>query len=391
MRRYLLLLVALSGCDLYFGGDGDDAPPPCKDVYYGEPIDGGAALGLRNPETGECEGWGGGDMCPPDACGCYTAHTSLPDWGYCTSECTGLDEASCLAAPGCNASYDLLVGIPEEMTGGSAFTGCWDTAQSGPVQGGSCYNLDAHECSRHDDCSMFYDAGRGDFVQCAPEPSSQGCELLDCAPGNHCEEQCYPCDSVTGEECPAFCVPTCVPDVNQCTADCGPGYECITACTDALTTPMGVVPGECYATCVPVNGGDPGECTGEVLCDAIGPACPSGTVAGIKNGCYTGYCIPQAACGPSDPGGCEPAICATPGPACPPGTVGGTNNGCWTGYCIPESACPQALCEELTDEQACTSRFDCRAVYTGDNCTCDANGCTCEELSFARCESQLWI
>jgi hypothetical protein len=388
MRRYLVLLVALSGCDFYFGGD--DEPPPCDDHFYAEI---GAALELRNPDTGECEPWGGGGYCPPDACGCYrdgtASPTALPDWGYCTSQCTGLDEASCLSAPGCNASYDLLVGIPEEMTSGSAFTGCWATAQSGPVQGGSCYTLSAQECSRHDDCSMFYTAGGGDFAQCSPEPSNQGCELIDCAPGYHCDEQCYPCDSITGEECPAFCTPTCVPDSNTCDqTQCEPGTECITVCTDALSTPMGIVPGECYPTCVAV-GSDPGECTGDVLCNAIAPACPSGTVAGIKNGCWTGYCIPQAACGPSDPGSCDPAICATPGPACPAGTVGGTKNGCWTGYCIPASACPQAQCEELTDEQACSSRFDCRAIYSGDDCICDANGCVCTDLTFARCESQL--
>lgn len=385
MRRYLLLLVALSGCDFYFGEDDPPPPPPCKD-YYDEPAE---ALELRNPQTGECEYYGTGGPCQPDRCGpCYAELGALPDWGSCTSQCTGLDEASCLSAPGCNASYDLFVGIPEELKDGSAYTGCWATAPSGPVQGESCFNLDSQECSRHDDCSMFFDAG-GQFTQCLPEPSNQGCALIDCAPGYRCEEQCTPC-APDDELCDPYCAPTCVPDGGDLcdTTQCEPGTECITVCTDALGTDAGVVPGECYATCVD-TGSDPGSCTGDVLCDAIGPACPAGTVAGIKNGCYSGYCIPQAACGPSDPGGCEPAQCESEGPACPAGTVGGTKNGCWTGYCIPVSSCPQAQCENLTDEQACTSRFDCRAIYAGDDCTCDAGGCTCSDLTFARCESQL--
>jgi hypothetical protein len=200
-----------------------------------------------------------------------------------------------------------------------------------------------------------------------------GC-TIDWGPGAHCEHVCH-LDA---------CSPTCVPDSpNTCdTVDCGPGSTCVMIC------PLDM-PGGCFPTCMPTSGGDPGSCTGDVLCDALPPACPTGTIAGIGNGCWTGYCIPQPNCGPHDPGTCAQATCLAPQPVCPAGTVAGVLNGCYTGYCIPASSCPQAACEQLADEASCTARGDCRAVYTGDNCTCDANGCTCQDLTFARCDASV--
>ncbi|HVK87573.1 MAG TPA: hypothetical protein VM513_25825 [Kofleriaceae bacterium] len=397
MRAYLAFLVLLTGCDLYLGGDDEPPPPPCYD-YGGIGTDGGAALRLRDPSTGECTSFGGGGYpCGDEEQCCNVATlTPTPDWGYCESQCTGLDEQACLGAPGCNASYDALLGIPEDPGSGASYTGCWATSQSGPVQGGGCYNLDAYECARHDDCSMFYDSSGTSFTKfayCGPEPTTQGCSAVDCGPGSHCEEQCYPCDGVDGPCDMPACFPTCVPDGNTCASTlCGPGTECVEVCEGGTPTDGGMmVPGVCYATCVPIGGGgDPGQCTGPVACDAAPPACPSGTVAGILNACWSGYCIPEADCGPHDPGTCGQAACATPPPACPAGTVAGVSNGCWSGYCIPQASCPQAPCEQLTDEASCTARGDCNAVYTGDNCTCSPWGCTCEDLTFARCESA-WV
>jgi glucose/arabinose dehydrogenase len=45
---------------------------------------------------------------------------------------------------------------------------------------------------------------------------------------------------------------------------------------------------------------------------------------------------------------------------------------------------------KVTDDEGHDQWIGCITggpVYTGTNCTCDANGCTCETLSFARCES----
>ena len=41
---------------------------------------------------------------------------------------------------------------------------------------------------------------------------------------------------------------------------------------------------------------DPGICYGSVQCNDAPPACPVGTVAGIANGCWSGYCIPTTKC-----------------------------------------------------------------------------------------------
>ena len=133
---------------------------------------------------------------------------------------------------------------------------------------------------------------------------------------------------------------------------------------------------------------DPGSCTGQVACDALPPSCPSGTTPGRANGCWTGYCIPNYACGPVDPGQCYGSLtCATPAPNCPSGTTPGILNGCPTGFCIPTSDCPAAACETLTNEGACDARNDCVSVYEGTNCTCYPSGCTCEVLTWDHCEA----
>ena len=97
-----------------------------------------------------------------------------------------------------------------------------------------------------------------------------------------------------------------------------------------------------WASCMPeLHPLDPGTCDGLVVCRAAPPACPTGTVPGVTNGCYSGYCIPKNDCnGARDPGTCSGAACGSVGPACPAGTQPGVRNGCWSGYCIPNSACP---------------------------------------------------
>jgi hypothetical protein len=146
-----------------------------------------------------------------------------------------------------------------------------------------------------------------------------------------------------------------------------------------------------FNRCETESGGvthDPGSCTGQVACDANPPACPSGTTPGIRNSCWSGYCIPNTACGPNDPGQCYgPLTCLSVGPACPTGTTPGIANGCYTGYCIPTGNCGAAACSSLTTEGACTARGDCNPVYEGSNCTCNANGCSCQTVTFDHCES----
>jgi hypothetical protein len=233
----------------------------------------------------------------------------------------------------------------------------------------TCHTQPCPEC---DTCGACPDC----YGVCAPKPKT--CDYVDCLPGAHCEEQCTVNEGGGG----MYCEPVCIEDMSCANVDCGPGTTCIEVCADdgdGMST--------CRAQCV--SDKDPGSCTGNVACDEAPPPCPNGTVPGIKDGCYTGYCIPTAQCGPSDPGDCVgQVICTLAPPACPVGTTPGIRNGCYTGYCIPDDACAPSACETLTSESACTSRMDCAAVYTGSNCTCTATGCTCEDLTYARCEAQ---
>lgn len=299
----LLAALLASGCTIYFGDDGDDEPCLEDDGAI-------APITLRNPETGACEdfgGYGGG------GCGPWPAEPDvapLPDWGFCPSQCEALDEAACLDTAGCRAAYYQWVCPPDTLCDQGElppqFWGCWSVSQSGPVQG-ACDGLDADECSRHDDCTATYvDDWERDgriFDRCAPERVATSCELVDCAPGYECVESCYDC----------------LPD--------GPCPE--PACT---------------AECVPVPPDpepvDPGTCTGEVACDSLPPSCPAGTVPGISNGCWSGFCIPVEDCGPRDPGACfGPIDDDQVAPVCPEGTTPGLRDGRYTGYCIPLWAC----------------------------------------------------
>jgi hypothetical protein len=375
--RLLVICVLLTGCDLYWG-NGDDV---CNGgVLY-------PSTDLRDPETGVCNyyGGGGGGYCCGDSCAYEDTATpgALQDWASCYGACEGLDENSCLDTSGCRAAYldnPLADGV------GDQFWGCWETAPSGPIEGGGCEGLDAYACSRHDDCSAVYGGtGNGEqkFDRCIAEPAGQ-CGGVDCGDGAHCEEQCTPCDTTDGSMCTSTCQPMCVPDETCADVDCGPGTTCAEQC-DATTDLVGA----CHPTCVPTNQ-DPGSCTGSITCGLMAPACPAGSTAGIANGCYTGYCIPNADCGAHDPGQCyATATCATPPPQCPSGTLPGVANGCYTGYCIPTGSCELAACETLPTEQACSGRADCTPVYTGTDCTCYPGYCDCEVLTYARCESQL--
>jgi len=374
MKR--LVAVALpvllaSGCSFYTSDD---------DCQYG----GGAPLfiALRNPVTGQCDGGGGGgDPCNPDK-----VPPESDDWAQCYGACDNLDEQSCLAAPGCRAAYVSSCiegfGCSEESV---TFYGCWGTAPSGPVEGGGCEGLDAYECSRHDDCSAQHYAGTtcgggtqggggadcaptpdpsliGNFEKCIPEPVQQtGCfEDYECPSGQRCNaaEVCLP-----------------------------PPYGCGVAGGESDTA----VPCDprCYGWCVPINT-DAGNCYEEALCDIVQPNCPDGTLPGIKNGCYTGYCIPVAECpdDPPDHGNCyEDVWCDSLPPTCPDGQIPGVTNHCWSGYCIAVDACPDPApaCEQIYSEDACVARVDCTPIYQGVNCTCNADGCTCQDWIFQNC------
>jgi hypothetical protein len=389
MKWALGVFVCLAaGCDLYWNNNADD-------VCNG----GGAAIypasELRDPNTGQCNyyGGGGGGGCPCDVTfdeggGCAEPATGVGldgEWAQCSGSCSGLAEDACVATAGCQAAYLDQQGA-NMGGGGNTFWGCWNVAPN-PQEGGGCTGLDAQTCSEHDDCAMVY-SGFGNatkFEQCAPESGGGTCTDVDCGLGSHCEQQCMECPPNADCATNTICHPMCVPDDACATIDCGAGYVCAEQC-DAGT--MNLV-GSCTATCVPV-GHDPGQCTGAVTCTTQPPQCPADSTAGIANGCYTGYCIPNADCNPHDPGLCYgTATCASAPPQCPSGTLPGITNGCWSGYCIPTANCEIPACETLTSESACTSRADCTPVYAGMDCTCYPGYCECNTLTYEHCQSLL--
>lgn len=352
MKRLLVLCLFATGCGLYWGDDnGDDV---CNELAGGADI---ASQGYRDPQTGSCEyfgGGGGGGGCCYDSNGnnMYCAEPAtgqaLPDWGQCGTNCDGLDENSCIETTGCHAAY-LDLGL-DALVASNKFYGCWAIAEGFADNGlTQCAGLDAQTCSELDRCSMVYTAYNGDqqpqkFEQCIAE-STTGCGIdVDCPMGSHCEQQCTQCNSMG---CQDTCAPTCVPDAGW------------------------------------------GECTGQITCNMGPPSCPANTTAGIANGCWTGYCIPNAACGSPNPGDCYDTVtCNSAPPSCPANTLPGVANGCWTGYCIPTASCELAACETLGGEAACEARSDCTAVYTGSDCTCTmTGGCTCATETYTKCET----
>lgn len=234
--------------------------------------------------------------------------------------------------------------------------------------------------------SDSFDPAPGCTPVCEPDEVIT-CDDSACPPDAHCEISCLPCwpgeddngDGMCG------CETTCVPNFDGCAAAlCEPNTHCEETCGD----------GGCTVTCEPDDTNNPGECVGEVFCDSLPPMCPESTVAGRRDGCWTGYCIPLTACGPADPGSCyEPVTDDQLTPACPDFTVPGVRDGRYTGFCIPVWQCEgPSGCEAQTTLEAClatdTMDISCAPTFIGTDCTCNAAGvCTCENLAFDSCVS----
>lgn len=346
---YLTSLTFLlsSGCHLYFGGGDDD-----DECWWGgsgsggaaEPYPGDPAPGLRNPESGMCEYYGGGgggpypcdDPCEPCPAGEDYAGDSdgaaapLPTWGYCDGYCESLDEATCMVTSGCRAVYlDGCLGADCPADAPDRFYQCWATDQTGPIQGGGCEGLDAYSCSMHDDCVAIHaDGGCGAGAE-APEDAPVECAEIGWFQA--CADE--PVGCYGDGECPSG---------TRCNA------------------------GE---VCLPPPGCED-DGSGLIDCDAA---------------CY-GYCVPDT----TDPGTCYgPVYCDSIPPGCPPNSIPGRADGCWTGACIVIEECPDEpppACSDLTDEDACIARADCTPWYEGVDCTCDEMGnCTCADWVFIDC------
>ncbi len=181
MRSLLLsLLLGLSGCLLFFD-DGGHRPDQCLTPETGAPI---AQLPLRNPDTLECQAFGGGcdpacGPCPPQT---QTDLAPLPSWGVCGSSCETLSESQCATASECRVVRDASCAVSGTCT--TDFIGCF------PVDGAvdpsvDCFHATSGwDCSRsaactalhrQDPCPLATDAPcPRDFALCVPEGASPG-------------------------------------------------------------------------------------------------------------------------------------------------------------------------------------------------------------------------
>jgi len=170
------------------------------------------------------------------------------------------------------------------------------------------------------------------------------------------------------------------PDTGQCEA--GNSGTCIDTCTPCVDVPARDW-GACTSDC---NALDENGCIAATGCHAIYDANTNVDEPAVFAACWA-----IAPSGP-DPGGCDNLgayDCSRHDNCAAYYDIESFQNGTTTMHfvsCRAEVA-PDA-CADLADETACNARGDCRAVYTGDDCTCDVDGnCSCQLLTYAHCES----
>lgn len=168
--------------------------------------------------------------------------------------------------------------------------------------------------------------------------------------------------------------------------ECAPGADCTEPEPAFLgcwgIAPIGASPAECA-------GLDAFSCSAQSDCVAVHYA--QSTVPNPGDAPYG----PFAFCG-DEPGDSEPdwgsctngsdVTCDALPPECPADTLPGIRDGCWTGYCIPVDQCEDLpACAGLV-ESSCVARSECAPIYEGVDCTCDDVGCSCADWLFSSCE-----
>lgn len=170
------------------------------------------------------------------------------------------------------------------------------------------------------------------------------------------------------------------------TTSCPPGADCTEVELAYLgcwgLAPIGAPPTEC-------TGLDAVACSAQSDCVAVHYTQDAYPNPGDAPYGPFAYCADEPGGGEPDPGSCtndSGVMCDALPPACPAGTVPGIRDGCWTGYCIPVDQCEDLpACSGLI-EASCVGRSDCAPIYEGVDCTCDELGCTCADWLFSSCE-----
>jgi hypothetical protein len=232
-------------------------------------------------------------------------------------------------------------------------------------------------CFGSDDECVYYDRAGADIA--AYELRNPNTGICQDYGGGGCNSSCEPCALDTTQEVPDWgaCYSQCEGlDENTCRTTSG----CRAAYIGNYTNFY-----QCWAVAMsgPIQGGtclglDAQECSRHDDCSAIHN---TGTPIGSFSSCTNESSI-------QDPGSCVGAItCDALPPQCPANTIAGRRNGCWTGYCIPVEQCDALpACGEL-NEMDCIQRADCSPTYEGHNCTCNGTSCTCQTWTFDSCKA----
>ena len=83
-------------------------------------------------------------------------------------------------------------------------------------------------------------------------------------------------------------------------------------------------------------------------------------------------------------------------PVCPANTLPGVLDGCYSGFCIPEALCPDEKpfeCRDAASETECMDAVSCEPVFVGIDCTDPEGGtctgdepdCTCDHFEYGFC------
>jgi hypothetical protein len=130
-----------------------------------------------------------------------------------------------------------------------------------------------------------------DEKSCEVDPGCRVAKDVACAVSGTCETDfvgCFPTDQFTTT---VAC--TQALDGQTCSQD--------PACTAFHRNDPCPLDAPCplqFAFCLP-EGQGPGKCFEQAACERLPPQCPSGTVAGVANGCFTDACIPEDLCEPA--------------------------------------------------------------------------------------------
>jgi hypothetical protein len=206
--------------------------------------------------------------------------------GGCTLDFGGDDEPPCLDSPAAGDERDELgAPVPEllnpetllcESFGGGGCNPACGPCDQPPAEPtptwaycGTCQGIDEVTCLEASGCRAVYDyacyTGDGPCTALQPYIGCYGTDQTGPIQGSCAGLDAFSCSQ--HDDCLALHEPQCSGDPNDCWAQ-------FIECRDETT------------------------CWGEVTCDGLPPACPPESTPEIRNGCYTGDCIPLDECEP---------------------------------------------------------------------------------------------